>query len=345
MAQKWSKEIVARRIRVLRRGGKKLNSDYVQKHDRPLYLAAYKYWGGWRQAIEGAGLSYDTVRVKGWRQRRPVWSKRKIIAVIRKRYRNGEPLNSNYIQTKVQRLYGAANKYFGGWAESIAAAGLDYASLRMVTHRSWSKVVIVGAILQRVKDRLSINGKDVYRDDPALYTSARRHFGKGGWARARRKAGFTSRSPWKWGRENVVREIQRRHQDGLPLNTGSVYKDNPALHGAGRVYFGSWEKAVRVAGFDYSSIRKSHPKGWWTETRILNSIRQLERSGVRLSSKAMQRSPGGLFAAAVVRFGSWSQAVEAAGIPYRAHCLNWSTKAWMRRLDEAEYKKKISLKT
>lgn len=344
MLAKWSKEAVARRILALRRVGKKLNSDYVQKNDHPLYCAACTYWGGWRQAIEGVGLSYDEVRIL--EHRRPVWSKEKIIKTIKKRRRNREPLNSNHIQTKEKRLYGAAIKYFGGWPQAVAAAGLDYEKLRKVKLRQWTTRAIAQEIIRRSAQGFSIRGGDVCIEDHGLYQAAMRHFGEEGWAKARVLAGFAPRDPDSrviWNDQTVREEILLLHENGAALNTGSLQGSTYAyLRGAGRKVFGTWKAAVESAGLDYEQIRKMHPPGYWTKSRILETIQGLEEDGVRLSSKAMQLSGGGLFAAAVAVFGSWSQAVEAAGINYRKHCRIWSTKAWLRRMTDVEYKQKVS---
>lgn len=338
MPQKWSREIVVRHILKRHRGGQKLGSDYMQKNHRPLYLATCKYCGSWRRAIEAAGLKYDDVRVL--KRACPVWSEEKIIATIRRMRRLKQPLNSNHIQTKERRLYGAANKYFGGWSEAVAAAGLDYSKFRKVTMRYWSKKAIVAEILRRSEAGLSIRGGDVTNEDRGLYHAALRHFGEKGWAKARMLAGFTAVDPvpWViWSKKTVVEEILRLHANGVVLNCAALGKTYGYIRSAGEKYFGSWGKAITAAGLDYLKICKIKPKGWWTKPRLIQAIQSLEKQGLRLSSKAIQQSHGDIFASAIFKFGSWSQAVEAAGIPYRLHTRVWSTKAWMRRMQEDEY--------
>src|SRR3989344_2391784 len=129
MPRKWSKEIVVRHILERHRGGKKLSSDYMQKNSLPLYMAAVWYWSGWRQAIEGAGLNYDDVRIKT-PKRKVVWNEKIIVQTILSLHKQGEPLNSNHAQTKHPLLYRAAYVYFEGWAQAVTTAGLDYGSVR-----------------------------------------------------------------------------------------------------------------------------------------------------------------------------------------------------------------------
>lgn len=334
----WSKEIVVRHILKRHRGGRKLSSDYIQKNCSPLYNAACKYCGSWRKAIEAAGLKYDDVRIL--QRPCPVWSEKKIIASIRRRRRMRQPLNSNHIQTKESGLYGAANNYFGGWPQAIAAAGLDYSKFRKVTMRYWSKKAIVAEILRRSGADLSIRGGDVTNEDHGLYQAAVRHFGKKGWAKARMLAGFAAVDPMPWviwSKKTVVEEILRLHENEVALNTGALGKTYGYIRSAGAKYFGSWGKAVTAAGLDYLKICKVKPEGWWTKPRIIQAIQSLEKQGIRLSSKTIQKSHGDVFGSAIFMFDSWSQAVEAAGISYRLHTRVWSTKAWMRRMQKDDY--------
>jgi hypothetical protein len=338
MPNKWSRKIVVRHIMMRHRKGKKLNSYYIQRRCRPLYMAAIQQFGGWKRAIKVAGISYDEVRVK---QRKRLWSKEKVIAVIRFRHQLGQPLNSNYIQKKKIRLYGAACKYFGGWAQAITAAGFDYSELRnRAPVRSWSKTAITSEIIRRHQQGLSIKGGDVCTEDRGLYCSTRRHFGVGGWAKARVLAGFTpiDPAPWKkWDKEILRIEILRLHENGVALNTASLQKSPYAyVMSSATKIFGTWKKAIRAAGLNYAKIKKVRTN-WWTKPRILMCIRSLEKRGVRLSSKAIQRSHCAVFGTAVRLFGCWSQAVEAAGISYQAHCRIWSTKAWLRKMSDRDY--------
>lgn len=337
---KWSKTIVIEHILRRHQKGRRLNSNYVQQHCSKLYNAGCVYHGSWRKAIEAAGLRYDDVRVT--EPVCPVWSKKKIIKIIKRRHELKRPLNSNYIQLKLQNLYQAGVKYFGSWALAIEAAKLSYAEVRKRDPmRSWSKANIVNTIIERHASGLSIKGEVVNLEDHSMYQAARRHFGKQGWAKARVLAGFepVDPLPWKiWDRVTVCDEIKRLHKNQIPLDTASMRggPHSSLLSGAQKV-FGSWRRAIRSAGLNYSKIKKTR-LGWWTKPRIIMCIKAIEKRGIRLSCKAIQKSHGALFSAATSRFGCWSQAVEAAGISYQAHCRVWSTKAWLRKMSTNEYR-------
>lgn len=337
MSQKWSESQIVASILSRRARGERLNSGHVQVHCIPLYQSACKYFGSWRKAIEAAGLSYDEVRVVNFA--RPVWSKEKIVSVIQNRYQLNLPLNSNHIQKREKRLYGACITYFGGWPQAVTAAGLDYSMLRKQNQRTWSKIAIVEEVANRHSRALSIRGGDVCLEDRGLYLAARRFFGRGGWSIARILAGFDpiDRKPNQiWNEKSICEEILRLHENHVLLNTCSLQKSEYSyILGSARNVFGSWAEAIRASGLDYRKIRKLRTFGWWTKPRIILCIRNLEKRGIRLSHKSMQKSHGSLVAAALVHFGSWSEAVEAAGISYQRHCLVWSSKAYVRRTMKA----------
>ncbi len=347
MSRKWNRDLIKEEITKRYRAKRKLNSNFVQQHCRPLYMAGCVYFGSWKASIEAAGLRYDDVCIK--ERPCPVWSQSKIIKLIRRKHSLKEQLNSNHIQTKEPKLYAATVKYFGGWSQAIAAAGIDYAVVRTKAPiRSWSKTKIVEEIVKRDQSELSIRGADVSQEDRGLYHAAMRYFGKNGWAKARMLAGFdpVDPLPWIiWTRETVCKEIRRLNDSNVDLSAGSMQKGSYAnvLAGARKV-FGSWEQAIEATGLKYSCIRKMRMR-WWTRSRVLLRICSLEQQGVRLSSKDMQKRYGDLFGAAIKHFGCWSLAVEAAGIPYRMHCRTWSTKAWLRKMTSADYETTIQTAT
>lgn len=89
-------------------------------------------------------------------------------------------------------------------------------------------------------------------------------------------------------------------------------RDNPPLIGGARRVFGSLKAAMEAAGLQYPP----HPCPWNKET-ILQAIRQMQAEGRDLSLAAVKdRKLGSLLGPAMHRFGSWRNAIEAAGIDY-----------------------------
>lgn len=271
------------------------------------------------------------------------WSKEIIVQKIQDLHNSGKKVSSWNTQFHRPLLYSAAIKYFGSWKAAIKASGLDYDKIRLqAPFRFWGKRKIVRAIRSRVRRGLPVNGLAVYSQDRGLYQAAKRHFGRGGWKKALRFAGIDPKSldPRRiWTKEKVLKEIRQRARSGLPLYINHLNTTgHSSLTHEGRMFFGSWSKAIQAAGLDYEKV-KAIKMRWWNRARVLKGIHQLEIAKVSLNSIFVQRYYGDLFGAARKIFGTWGRAVETAGIDYRQHLKIWTYKSWLQRLKPAEIRK------
>ncbi len=205
----------------------------------------------------------------------------------------------------------------------------------------WTKEKILKQIRDRYKKKQKLNSSYAQRRLRKLQQASLKRFGS--WRKAIKAAGIKyddvrilKPKPRVWTKEKIIKIIQRRHRLKQPLNSGYMTVKMAPLHVAGQRFFGSWRNAIRSAGLDYSKIKKMR-WGWWTKPRILMSIKSLEKRGIQLSITSTRKSHKSLVEAAVRYFGSWSKAVDAAGIPYRAHLRRWSTKYWLDKMDSAQY--------
>lgn len=120
----------------------------------------------------------------------------------------------------------------------------------------------------------------------------------------------------KWSKESIALEILRMFQSGEDLNYAYVSQNQVALLRAATRYFGSWRSAIEYAGLNYEDIRRYKS---WSRERILDRIRELHEKGEDLSWRHVStRLDPQLAAAATKRkhFGSWRNAVAAAGLDY-----------------------------
>ena len=119
----------------------------------------------------------------------------------------------------------------------------------------------------------------------------------------------------RWSKERIVAEIRRLHEQGIPLHMASVRKVFSSLvaTACSRKYFGSWRAAVEAAGFDYDQVLRIKR---WTKEKVIEEIRRLAESGGDLRPSVVMRNTQTLLAAARKFFGSWREAVIAAGIDY-----------------------------
>lgn len=121
----------------------------------------------------------------------------------------------------------------------------------------------------------------------------------------------------KWSKDLIAAEIRRLYRAGVDLNYTAVAKEQVALLRAATRYFGSWRGAVEYAGLDYEEIRRYRI---WDRERIVQRIRELHAQGADLSWRHVSTQLDPQLAAAATRwqhFGSWSNAIAAAGLDYQ----------------------------
>lgn len=335
--KKWNAGIVVSALKDLHKKGSKVHTNYMMKNHGPLYSAGVRYFGGWKETLEAAGLS-DAV------PKRNRWSKEIIIQKISDLHKNKEQLNNHYIKSNYSILYTVSCQYFGSWKAAVEAAGISYASVRHAIHRKWSRESVVKEILRRRDNGLSLSGMVLQKEDPGLYGATALHFGpRKSWENAREAAGLSRRDPKVgiiYDKQIVIDNLKKLYDEGHDINVGAfIGSPYMNLMTAGIRLFGSHDKAILAAGFDPGKVRK-HRR--WTTAKVLHEIRKLERAGVRLNWWTIGQTHKALCATAVRFYGTWGQAVEAAGINYRKHLRQWSSKTFLRQLSKDEYEKTIS---
>lgn len=141
------------------------------KEALPLMRAAMRHFGSWRAAIGAAGLDYESVR------RYREWTNERIIGRIQELHRNGKDLSWRNVACGLDpSLAAAATKahHFGSWRAAVAAAGLDYDTIRR--YRRWSDDEVLRQIRERQALGLPLNAKSLEREGVPLITAARRRF-------------------------------------------------------------------------------------------------------------------------------------------------------------------------
>jgi hypothetical protein len=120
----------------------------------------------------------------------------------------------------------------------------------------------------------------------------------------------------RWTQESIAMEIVNRYERGEGLNYSSVC--GTTLLSAAIRNFGSWASAIAFAGLDYETIRRTKS---WSRERIVDRIRDLHAQGADLSWLKLSTVIDPQLAAAATKrryFGSWREALEAAGLDYDA---------------------------
>jgi hypothetical protein len=206
----YSRERVIQKIRALCQNGGCLQAVNTMRRDRGLYDAALRLFGGWRRALQAAGIEVQRAGLRSKPRRR--LDKPKILEALRQRHQAGHSLSWACVCMEDRDLATAAKHAFNGWRRALVAAGLPAESQRFVRRPKWDEQRVLDAIRVRKQDGKPLHYRGVYTDNCGLYRAAIRYFG--GWKQALAAAG--------------VGPVKR----------------------AARHYFGSWRNALAAAGVE-----------------------------------------------------------------------------------------------
>jgi phosphoesterase RecJ-like protein len=122
---------------------------------------------------------------------------------------------------------------------------------------------------------------------------------------------MTKRITSKWNEAKVIKELLEL--DGNDLSNKVLRKEHSGLHSACIRIFGSRKKALLAAGLDYEDTLKTIP---WTKDRVLSTIQTLYLNNTPINFKFINSYHSILRKKAEKFFGSWGNAVDAAGLNY-----------------------------
>ena len=111
-------------------------------------------------------------------------------------------------------------------------------------------------------------------------------------------------------REGIIRRILQRELSGASLKATVVKREDHDLFVDVTRCFRIWCKALRTAGINVEAVTG---KRAWTADRVVREIRDMGRRGTALNHASARRVDQGLLQAARKLWGSWENALQAAG--------------------------------
>ena len=119
-----------------------------------------------------------------------------------------------------------------------------------------------------------------------------------------------------WNKTEILDEIRRQHKKGADLSYNELSAKMQSLVSAAAYHFGSYRRAVELAGIEYSTVLR-RPR--WTKARIIALIKSARRRGEELHWSAVTHRRDELGKAAFASlqprlFGKWQRALHAAGL-------------------------------
>ncbi len=217
-------------------------------------------------------------------------------------------LNSRHVRTLNRPLLEAAIRCFGSWPNVLKTAGID--PKIATSRRTWTAADVLAAIRQLDRKGVPLNYASVLKVDGGLIQAAIKLLGS--WTKALQAAGYdpealrVNRHPWT--REQIIDLIRSRAAAGLPVASYNVKPASAEV--ASRRLFGSWKRALRAAGV--ASPMTEFPV--WTKVSVVEAILMRQETGQPVHCLAAAKQASRLYDAARRCFGSWREALEAAGI-------------------------------
>ena len=189
----------------------------------------------------------------------------------------------------------AACECFGSWGEATSKFE-EYSQRR----RRWSKERCIEELIKWDEANLA-NPKVKNPPCNKLRSAARRYFGSFHGA----LDALNLHDPHRWTRKQIIDAIQNRYVEGLPI----FGRDNHGLYCVARRKFGTWSLAVHAAGL---AEKPYLVRQRWTKELIIQKLHEWSSSGRCLYMVRHENYP--LFMAAKNHFGTWRNAIAAAGL-------------------------------
>lgn len=249
------------------------------------------------------------------------WSRSRVKGEVLRFSRRGAALSWREVSQQNATLAWAGRRLFGSWERVIRACGIPYDGVRK--HRAWTPASLVAAISARESRGAKLNSAAVRREDYGLLQAAVAQWGS--WANALRAAGIDPgehRACRRWTPTNVAQTIR---SFGRVPGLRELKRIDSGLLDAACRHYGSYRAAVAAAGLE-APARNAPRK--WPLVKVLDEIRRRAASGLSVRATDIQREFRGLGAAGQREFGTWPQAVQAAGVPYPRRAEGWK---WPRR--------------
>lgn len=224
------------------------------------------------------------------------WTKELIIDELRRVRKDGPKPD--------MRIDSAARRHFGSLKAALDAAGLQFGKTGLA-QKKWTKELIVHEIRSRANSYAKL--KKTRSEDSRLYAVAIKKFGS--WGKALEAAEVTSIiDDYFYTLDEVQMKIVELYEKNIPLRLNRQ-KDEKFKRSVIK-RFGTWRQAVKSLGLGPMLLRD------WTDQKVIEAIRNRWAEGHELS-RTRAEDPG-LASAAVLRFGGWVKALEAAGFEGQA---------------------------
>lgn len=174
------------------------------------------------------------------------------------------------------------------------------------------KEKVVEFVQKRYHDGLDLCSSHMKSNFPSIYYFGKKHFGS--WKNAIEGSNLHYREvakSLKWTKEEIIGALKSLPEEDLVEK--NLRKKHGALYNACIKLFGSRKRAILAAELDYENTLQHIP---WTRERIISTIQMFHLKKMPINFKYISIYHSRLRRRAEKFFGSWGEAVSAAGINY-----------------------------
>ena len=161
------------------------------------------------------------------------WDQHSICEKLRQLKLRKVPLAANYVMKNHHRIFSAALHQFGSWNRALITAGLMKRSIPRLTRLG---------LLHELGDLTERKAELPAR----LKLHLEHYFGSVG--KAERELKTNPKILNGWSKPKIIAVIKELHCSGSSLKYSTVRAKRTAVTSAAEAYFGSWGRALRVAG-------------------------------------------------------------------------------------------------
>lgn len=254
-------------------------------------------------------------------------TRQQIINIIRRMHRRGEALNISAVKRShpelIRAVYNA--RPFWGWKQALEDAGIGYRRIK-ISLQDTVECELCGKSFRHLGNHLIL--KHEVRPDEYLtdYPDAELLCET---MRAAKKIGknrFLRHWEPAWSREYILDRAAEFHRQGFPVHYIKMHDIDRRLTAAASYHLGenAWTNVLAAIGLDprkltMESYRQS--RSYPDKAAVIQGIKQRLKKGVRVIPYSLiegkQRDVTLLIRAAEY-FGSWANALQAAGLDLKA---------------------------
>ncbi len=184
-----------------------------------------------------------------------------------------------------------------------------------MAHRRITSNEIIHYLLNRERTGCALSSSAIRRDNSPIYHAAYKRFGS--WPKTLAAAGLDPRRHCRsrdWSPQRVIDRILHLNSRGISLRRCEMNQYDPGLLAAAHIQFGSWQSALELAGIHFAEYCS---QAKWAREQVIEAI--LLRAVKREPLGSTTVRPTSLRTSAVAAFGSWRDALSAAGLDPREH--------------------------